>query len=57
MFSGIPWSCLKEVNPFLLFDGERGMALDPLQGNRASSGVDLGYTQLFHVPAVTSVSL
>ena len=27
-----------------------------MQGNRASSPVDLRYTELFHIPAVTSVS-
>ena len=32
------------------------MALEPMQGNKASSQVDLGYTDLFHVAAVTSGS-
>ena len=32
------------------------MALEPMQWNPASSRVDLGYTELFPVPAVTSVS-
>ena len=32
------------------------MALEPMQGKRASSRVDLGYTEIFHVPAVTCVS-
>ena len=54
--SGNIWSCLKEVKPLVLYDVERGMALDPIQGNRASSLVDLGYTDLLHIPAVTSVS-
>ena len=40
-----------------MYDGERGIALEPMQGSRASSLVDLGYTKLFHIPAVTSVSL
>ena len=39
-----------------MYDGERGIALEPVQGNRASYRVDLGYTELFHLPAVTSVS-
>ena len=39
-----------------MYDGERGIALEPMQGNQASSQVDLGYTELFHILAVTSVS-
>ena len=39
-----------------MYDVEHEMALEPMQGNRASSQVDLGYIELFHVPAVTSVS-
>ena len=33
------------------------MALEPMQLNRASSRVDLGYTELFRVAVVTSGSL
>ena len=51
------WSCLKEVKPLVVFDGECRMALDPRQGNQVSSRVDLGYTELFRVAVVTSVSL
>ena len=57
VFLGNLWSYLKEVKSLVMFDGEHGMALDPMQGNRASSHVDLGYTETFHVAAVTSVSL
>ena len=32
------------------------MALELMQGNQASSRVDLVYTELFPVPAVTTVS-
>ena len=32
------------------------MALEPMKGNQASSRVDLGNTELFPIPAVTSVS-
>ena len=32
------------------------MTLKPIQGNWASSRVDLGYNELFHISAVTSVS-
>ena len=33
------------------------MALEPKKGNWASSRVDLGYTELLHIAAVTSGSL
>ena len=46
-----------EVKPFVMFDGECGMALEPKQGNQASSLVDLGYKELFHVAVETSVFL
>ena len=55
--SGNLWSCLKEVKPLVQNDGERGIALEPMQGNWASSRFDLGYTELFHIPAVISVSI
>ena len=32
------------------------MALEPMQGIWASSLIDLGYTELFRIPALTSVS-
>ena len=54
--SGNPWSCLKEVNPLVVYDVESGMALEPLQGNMASFPLDLAYTCLFRIRAVTSVS-
>ena len=40
----------------MVYDVERGMALEPMQGNQASSRVDVGYTELFCIHAVTSVS-
>ena len=40
---------LKEVMPLLMFNGEWGMALEPMQRNRASSLFDLWYTELFGV--------
>ena len=54
--SGNLWSCPKEAKSIVLYDGERGIALKPMQGNWSSFQVDLGYTELFHIPAVTSVS-
>ena len=53
--SGNVYSCPKEAKPIDLYDGERGIALKPMQGNWSSLQVDLGYTELFHIPAVTSV--
>ena len=57
MFSGNLWSSLKKVEPLVLFDGERGMALEPMQLNQASYRVDLGYTEQFRIAAMTSGSL
>ena len=54
--SGNPGSFPKEVKPLVLYDVERGIALKPMQGNWLSFQVDLGYPELFHIPAVTSVS-
>ena len=42
MFLGNPLSFLKEINPLVVFNGEIGMALEPMLVNRASSRVDLG---------------
>ena len=50
------WRCLNEVKPLVLYNVERRMALAKMYGNRPSFLVDLGYTELFHVPVVTSVS-
>ena len=51
------WSFLKEVKPLVIFDGERGISLVPMQGNRASSRIDLGYMELFLLAVVISGSL
>ena len=42
--------------PIVLYDGECDIALKPVQGNCSSFYIDLGYTKLFHIPAVISVS-
>ena len=47
---------LKEFKQIVVNDGEQGIALEPMQGNRAKSRIDLDYPVLFHIPAVTSVS-
>ena len=41
--------------PLMENDGEWGNALKPMKGNWSSFKVDLGYTELFDIPAVTSV--
>ena len=33
--SGNFGSCLKEVKPLVLYDGEKGIVLEPMQGNWA----------------------
>ena len=38
-----------------MYDVERGMAMEPIQGKWASSRVDLGYIELICVTEVTSV--
>ena len=43
--------------PLVLFHWKRWIALEPMQGNQASSRVDLGYMELCPVAAVTSGSL
>ena len=45
-----------EVKTLVLHDGQRGIALKPMQGNQSSIRFDLGYPNLFHIPSVTSVS-
>ena len=55
--SGNLWSCLKEVKPLVIYDVERGMALEPMNVKPASSTFDFGYTEIFRVPVVTSVFL
>ena len=38
-----------------MYDGEQGIVLELMLGNWAQSRVDLGYPEIFHIPAVTSV--
>ena len=49
-------SCLKEAKPLVMYDVECRIALEPMEGNRASSRVDVGYTELFQILSVISVS-
>ena len=53
--SGNLWSYPKEAKPIVLYDGEWGIALKPMQGNSSPFQVDLGYTELFDIPTVISV--
>ena len=55
--SGYLWRCAKEAKPIVLYDREWDITLKPMQGNWSSFQVNLGYTELFHIPLVTSVSL
>ena len=48
-------SFLKEVKPLVLYSVEHRIAIEPMNGKWASSRVDLGYTELFCIPEVTSV--
>ena len=45
----------KGVKPLVLYDEVRVMVMEPMQGKLASSQFDLGHTDLFCVPEVTSV--
>ena len=55
VFSGNHSSFLKGLHPLVLYDEDRGMVMEPMQGKLASSQFDLGHTDLFCVPEVTSV--
>ena len=46
---------VKDVKPLVVYDVECEMAMDSVKGKCASSCVDLGYTNLFCIPEVTSV--
>ena len=49
------WIVAKDVKPLVVYDVECEMAMDSVKGKCASSCVDLGYTNLFCIPEVTSV--
>ena len=53
--SGNLCNFLKEVKPLVLYAVEHGIAMEPMKGKWGSSRVDLGYTELFSMPDVTSV--
>ena len=53
--SGNLWIDVKDANALVVYDVECEMAMDSMKGNCASSCVDLGYTNLFCIPEITSV--
>ena len=55
VFSGNLSCFLKEVKPHVLYDADRGMAMEPMQVKLASSQFDSVYTEQFSIPGVTSV--
>ena len=48
-------SFLKGVKTLVLYDADRGMVMERNQGKLASSQFNLGHTDLFCFPEVTSV--
>ena len=55
VFSGNLSSFLKGVKSLVLYDEDSGIVMEPIQGKLASSQIDLGHTDLFCLPEVTSV--
>ena len=53
--SGNLWIVVKDVKPLVVYDVESEMAMDSMKGKCASSCANLGYTNLFCIPEVTSV--
>ena len=53
--SGNLWTVVKDLKPLVVYDVECETAMDSMKGKCASSWVDLGYTNLFCIPEVTSV--
>ena len=49
-------SFLKGVKPLVLYSVKHGIAMEPMKGKRASSRVDVGYTELFCIPEVHQCS-
>ena len=55
VFSGKLSSFLNGVKQLVLYYVDCGMVMEPMQGKLASCQSNLGYTELFCVPEVTSV--
>ena len=48
---------LRGVKPLVLYDVDRGVVIEPMQGKLASSKFNFGYTEQLCIPGVTSVFL
>ena len=55
LFSGNLSSFRKGIKPLVLYDEDRGMVMEPMQGKLALSQFDFGHTYILCVPEVTSV--
>ena len=55
VFSGKLSSFLKGVKPLVMYDEDRRIVMEPMQGKLALSQFDLWHTDRFCVPEVTSV--
>ena len=53
--SGNLWIVVKDVKQLFVYDVECEMSMDSMKGKCASCWVDLGYTNIFSIPEVTSV--
>ena len=53
--SGNPTRFLKGVKQLVLYDVDRGVFMESMQGKLASSQLDFVYTEEFCIPGVTSV--
>ena len=49
------WIVVKDVKPLVVYYVECEMVMDSMKGKPASSCVDLGHTNLFGIPEVTTV--
>ena len=53
--SGNLWIVVKDVKPLVVYDVECEIAKASMKGKCGSSCVDLGYTDIFSIPEVTTV--
>ena len=42
------------MKPLVLYDVDRGVVMEPMQGKLASSQFDFGYSEQFCIPGVTT---
>ena len=55
VFSGKLTSFLKGVKTLVLYDVDRGMVMEPMQGKLASSQFDFGYTEEYYIPELSLI--